>query len=147
MTDEQINMAIAESLGWEDVGGFYPHLLGTKPRFDKTGKIDARFVDQVVPNYCNDLNAMHEAEKTLSPSLAVNFIEHLKVVQQPRWWKTEHIQAWMCIHAPARERAEAYLRTIGKWERSIYRNEATHDEKRVYRPRGLWFPKYTKHLT
>ena len=56
MTDEQINIAIAEVCGWKyeknethaPDGAFW---WSKKPEF---------------PDYCNDLNAMHEAEMVLS---------------------------------------------------------------------------------
>jgi len=52
------------------------------------------------PDYCNDLNAMHEVEKTLT--------DH---------WDGFHFRNHIAnnVHATARQRAEAYLRTIGKW--------------------------------
>lgn len=104
MKDEQINIAIAEACGWTDVkgrnlNGWWKEVSGTNPE----GRIMA------TPNYCNDLNAMHEAEVALG--LAYDrFQRELKgVCERDRW----------CIEsAPARQRAEAFLRTIGKWEES-----------------------------
>jgi hypothetical protein len=62
-----------------------------------------------VPNYCNDLNAMHEAEKTLPSMLEVlQYQQNLSLVTDPNgnpvWFAT------------ARQRAEAFLQTIGKWK-------------------------------
>lgn len=71
-----------------------------------------RFVAASVPNYTEDLNAMHEAEKVLiRPNLYAQggwgmYLRHLSIVtdeQHP-------------IDATAAQRAEAFLRTIGKWE-------------------------------
>ena len=65
-----------------------------------------------VPDYLNDLNAMHDAEKVLiRPNLYAQggwgmYLRHLSIVtdeQHP-------------IDATAAQRAEAFLRTIGKWE-------------------------------
>lgn len=103
MTDQQINIAIAEHCGWterefwEDVG-FY---VGLHP---------ARKIRKALPDYCNDLNAIHEAEMaTLKPSLfsGREFRQNLLDLCGC---------AAMTVHATARQRAEAFLRTIGKWE-------------------------------
>lgn len=73
-----------------------------------------------VPDYINDLNAMHEVEKG-----GVNwadYIENLKRVvgecdhpkAEPAF--NEKLSVWNMIHATATQRAEAFLRTIGKWK-------------------------------
>ncbi len=89
MTDEQINAAIAEI-----------HLSERYP--------DGYWVR----DYCSDLNAMHEAEKVLAPKNWDRFSE--------KWWNYYHhlVDGDVCktIHATARQRAEAFLRTLGKWE-------------------------------
>lgn len=59
-------------------------------------------------DYLNDLNAMHEAENIiLTQSRASAFWTHLYSIcvrdKNPGW------------HATAAQRAEAFLRTIGKW--------------------------------
>jgi hypothetical protein len=87
MTNEQINIAIAEACGWEDA--FYDLLD--------------------IPNYCNDLNAMHEAEKVLGEVHSIKSCEYDDWLQST----TEHDQKW---RATAAQRAEAFLKTIGKWE-------------------------------
>jgi hypothetical protein len=78
MTDEQINVAIANATNCAGHG-----------------------------NYTQDLNAMHEAEKTLTQDQSEIFY--------PRW-----LGGFMSrtgpIYATARQRAQAFLRTIGKWE-------------------------------
>ena len=67
-----------------------------------------------IPDYLNDLNAMHEAEKVLSRGEHYYqtggfglYVENLGLVRCGRL----HL-----IEATAAERAEAFLRTIGKWE-------------------------------
>jgi hypothetical protein len=60
------------------------------------------------PNYLNDLNAMHDAEKVLfgrNDWSSCKYDEYLDVATSS--WK------W---NATASQRAEAFLRTIGKWE-------------------------------
>ena len=65
-----------------------------------------------VPDYLNDLNAMHDAEKVLFCDkwkwLAyVNNLNEMPSLQDE----------WLCvsIHAAAAQKAEAFLRTLGLW--------------------------------
>ena len=59
-----------------------------------------------LPDYCNDLNAMHEVEKTMAHSQTVYqyTVELDRITNRQEW------------HATAHQRAEAFLRTIGKWK-------------------------------
>lgn len=92
MTDDEINKAIAEACG----------IVGK----DQWGPL-YRTKDGVVrncPDYCNDLNAMHKAEKVL--------------VGKNNWELCEYVHklhtatnSWIAF-ATARQRAEAFLRTI-----------------------------------
>lgn len=99
MTDKQINEAIAEACGWvpDCDGGIC---------WDQYG---APLITP--PNYCNDLNAMHEAEKIMTKAQWEDFVEHLTT----NFYSVS--DAWKdACHATARQRAEALLRTLGKWE-------------------------------
>jgi hypothetical protein len=70
-----------------------------------------------IPNYCTDLNAMHEAEKVLvykpesiiGRSTRSEYEKHIAAICGDFRWG---------LSATARQRAEAFLRTIGKWEES-----------------------------
>ena len=66
-----------------------------------------------LPDYLNDLNAMNEAvmEKLKAHEMCLaDFAENLaKVIQVPS-------SSLALIIATASQRAEAFLRTIGKWE-------------------------------
>ena len=99
MTDEQINAAITELIDAD------PHWKCAK-------------------NYCTDLNAMHEAEKVLAPKNWNNFSEN--------WWNYYHHlldgDVHKTIHATARQRAEAFLRTLGKWEEAVVKGSFTTEE-------------------
>ena len=104
MTDQQINAAIAEVCGWTNV---HPaNRSGKAPGTDYTSNYEH------ILNYCNCLNAMHEAEKVLAPKNFNRFSE--------KWWNYYHHlldgDVQKTIHATARQRAEAFLRTLGKWE-------------------------------
>ncbi len=95
MTSEQINIAIAEACGWQ----VNKHKYLAKP---PNG--DWQYKDKI-PDYCNCLNAMHEAEKTLNSEQLHDYYENLELVN-----------GWEYPSSTARQRAEAFLKTIGKWE-------------------------------
>jgi hypothetical protein len=99
MTDEQINTSIAKACGIS--GNTYKLCL-------KTGNYEQS------PNFCNDLNAMHEAEGALfnnNQNLRWKYVSELHIAAGPTgWWN------YASAHATARQRAEAFLRTLGKWE-------------------------------
>lgn len=66
-----------------------------------------------VPDYLNDLNAMHEAEKVLTEDQREQYLNSLYKVCNPASMLND---AWNLNCATAAQRAEAFLRTIGKWE-------------------------------
>lgn len=90
MTDQQINKAIAEACG----------IVSKNGEIYKTP--DGWVVD--CPQFCTNLNAMHEAEKYLPIKKIVTYFKKLEK-STPYWFM-----------ATARQRAEAFLRTLGKWE-------------------------------
>ena len=59
------------------------------------------------PDYLNDLNAMHEAEKALR--------NQFTTLEEVYWRNLAYVQPHP-IFATAVQRAEAFLRTVGKWE-------------------------------
>ena len=111
MTDNEINIAIAEACGWTRAHEFdyltvYPPSNKGKHTYRKGQEL--RQIDKL-PNYCNDLNAMHEAEKTFAGDDATvekYWLELYDATEQTRW----------PYDATARQRAEALLRTLGKWK-------------------------------
>jgi len=94
MTDEQINAAVAKASGWSKEEGFYVwHSNG----IDRTC--------WELWDWCNDLNAMHEAEATLTEDQLCRMARNIERNDE-QWY----------FRATARQRAEAFLRTLGKWE-------------------------------
>ena len=94
MTNEQINRAIAEACGWsmeDDVWVW------------TADGIDCTYYE--LWDWANDLNAMHHAEKTIYKhhNLWSAYYYHVGAGAQG-------------LHATARKKAEAFLRTLGKWE-------------------------------
>jgi hypothetical protein len=110
MTNEQINIAIAEACGWTDCSNIDGILCGLPIGVTSlNGRYD------IISDYCNDLNAMHEAEKVLNDEQWLEYREELRNVvlggirMVSQWCKAD-------LHATARQRAEAFLKTLGKWE-------------------------------
>lgn len=103
MTDEQINQWIAEACGW---------VQSKSPEwYQWWHKKGSRNYQIYCPNYAGCLNAMHEAERTLSDNEEYDY-----------WYilieSCEHIQL-LAGMATAAKRAEAFLKTIGKWEEEV----------------------------
>lgn len=113
MTTESQRIAIAELQGWSEITcGPFGQCYGTAP-FDSM--MDDRQIGMPVPSYTSDLNAMHEAEKVLwemEPVFLSAYCERLMKSRYPNEWG----MAWGYIHATAAQRAEAFLRTLGRWK-------------------------------
>jgi len=92
MTEQQINRAIAEACD----------IVGTNKHGAVYKTPDGWVVD--CPQFASDLNAMHEAEKHLPIKKILIYFKKLEK-STPYWFM-----------ATARERAEAFLRALGKWE-------------------------------
>ena len=111
MKPEQINTAIAEACGWNGhcdkcSQGIVEHFDGDGNYAGSSGCDYCQGQPVPIPNYCHDLNAMHDAEKELSYDEIQSYKRKLNRVCGP---------ATHPIFAEASERAEAFLRTIGKW--------------------------------
>jgi len=66
-----------------------------------------------IPDYLNDLNAMHEAEMLLTDEQRVAYTAATYDIACMAQKETGH---WNWISLPAAQRREAFLKTIGKWE-------------------------------
>ena len=133
MTPEAQRIAIAEFCGWvwyrmpEEPGAsrsyrclFIPEIQEHEGqpecwtvRADMTENIcnmDYMVREGLVPDYLNDLNAMHEAEMILPEGNGL----HGRVVYNNILMQICGSHS-ACISAKAARRAEAYVRTIGKW--------------------------------
>ena len=111
MNDEEINRAIAEHLGWMR----HPtckKVWRTPEQCERNreliGTVSGPWSTESSgpPNYCGDLNAMHEAEKTLE--------NHQLWMVATALAGIAHVDAPI-THSTARQRAEAFLRVVGKW--------------------------------
>lgn len=111
LTDAEINVLIAEACGVEKVTS-------------NAGKFVAWAVNDrwsaTPPNYCADLNAMAEAEKTLdgtAKGMVYEFEVRAVICRDAkiRFAPLTTVGGFRLITANPRQRAEAFLRTLGKW--------------------------------
>ena len=107
MSDEQINIAIAEACGWTEIDGLSAKGLMGKPpsKLCSFGYL---------PDYCNDLNAIHKAVMTLPENKQVLYGVRLA-------WECGHtdkksVGLWHISTATAYHHAVAFLKTLEKWE-------------------------------
>lgn len=129
MINEEINQLIAKWCGVANLfvikkrGLYYrPHAKGYTSNIAEAWKVTEETADKhtyphdepvtkhrIPPtDFCNDLNAIHKAEKLL------------KGEQQKRLYVARLVSLMkpgeFTVMAPARQRAEALLKTIGKWK-------------------------------
>lgn len=105
-TQEQKRIKIAEACGWTQCrwNGAYDTLKGVPPVRPS--------VFRDIPDYFNDLNAMHEAEKVLIQRGGLPSYEHFLRLNE----FTEDNEPWYgSIHATAAQRAEAFGLTLKLW--------------------------------
>lgn len=105
---EEQRIAIAEACGW---------------KYDPTAAPDMKYVGimcwirpgnsdwqtEQVPDYLNDLNAMHEAEKVLGSIQQNRYISILSGI-------TSDVEMEGVTFATAAQRAEAFLKTLNLWK-------------------------------
>lgn len=121
MTDQEINIAIAEACGWSRLkqpirinrgyqgygNAFWQNAVGVP------------YIE--CPNYCNDLNAMAQAEKTLTRDQWGDYCfwitERIDICQPVDHAAQTPEERFCTLHATARQRAEAFLKTLGKWKK------------------------------
>lgn len=112
MTDQEINIAIAEACGKLEPreGTVVYRRCDTKTScFQRIRTPDGGESPSYrdYDDYCSDLNAMHEAE--VNPELSFSLDDY------PYWLRKVTGESEP-ISATARQRAEAFLRTLNKWK-------------------------------
>jgi len=96
MTDEEKRSKVAELCGFI-VDHKRPDTIWKT--YETPGKL--------MPDYLNDLNAMHEAEKLMTIGQWMDYLVHLGAVAEPKI-----MEDWKVIaHATAVQRAEAFVLT------------------------------------
>jgi len=114
MKPEAQRIAIAEACGW-DFDPKQAHEWKSRGRWvSGPNGIPAMVFRHSIPDYLNDLNAMHDAEvlhKLHHYPLREAYYPKLITICDAE--KATDFPLWM---ATAAQRAEAFLRTINKWE-------------------------------
>jgi len=121
MNPDKQRIVIAEVCGWTGIhqvrmfGATCLVWRGWK-HFINAG-VDVSTIEDV-PDYLNDLNAIHEAESTLVhhglyvAQLLLVVVHNRKIIMNDLDSET----AFKIANSTAAQRAEAFLRTLGKWE-------------------------------
>lgn len=115
MTTNEINIQIAKIMGWGDI---QPCTCSEdKPRGVIPGGGDFRHI----PDFTKDLNAVHEAEKSIQAvsyedtrRLWLTYIIRLREIITIIHPKSDTEHEWLLIRATARQRAEAFLATMAQ---------------------------------
>lgn len=102
MTPEAQRIAIAEACGYAPYQGAW----ATPDDRDIADLAD-------LPDYLNDLNAMHEAEKVLTED---DQKEYVRLLHPPKTFNANWRDDFVVMRSTAAQRAEAFLRTLGKWQ-------------------------------
>jgi len=108
MKEQEQRIAIAEACGWH-ISYDPPHYQGLHPRLHQADDTPLS-----LPDYLNDLNAMHEAEKVLRGVMKPSDTD--SIIGDRMHDYAENLN--YAFDATAAQRAEAFLKTIGKWEES-----------------------------
>lgn len=123
MSPEAQRIAIAEACGWTFLAtrdnlvngnsdlysapvGFRPDALKYYPGEGASAGYGSGGPIVELPNYLNDLNAMHEAEKVLTIRQSDLFFNYVGLSTGFK----------RMLHATATQRAEAFLHALCKWE-------------------------------
>lgn len=102
MTDAEINVAIAETCGWR--------------KEDEVWMWTRDGIDCTCPDlwdWANDLNAMHEAEQSLSDW---QWAQYAGILYDSVYYGSKGTVARRAYSATARQRAEAFLKATEKWK-------------------------------
>lgn len=125
MKPEEQRIAIAEALNWRwwsyyDGSGTEFHFLHSPHYTEEMGKRQqGKIIDRPddylrfsgdTPDYLKDLNACHEMEKALSSRQWAAYEYTLEDLSGATVEGVRNL-----LHATAAQRAEAFLRAIGKW--------------------------------
>ena len=138
MTDQEINVAVAEAVGWTrhrvKDGGFTCELCGLEYASSCWKSWEIKYLwckkdgKGEPPNFCGDLNAMHaaESEVLVTDELRRKYVETLDRVlaipvtqeQHENFVTANFIKdgLYRFTHATAHQRAESFLRALSLWK-------------------------------
>jgi hypothetical protein len=114
MNDQEINQSIAKFVGWERFST--QTVNGELVQYGFQKNSNQRF-ESPIPNFCTDLNAIHEAEKHLSIDQEYSYGEELRRISENVGPKGGHFtpNGWGCFslaHLSAKQKAEAFVKII-----------------------------------
>lgn len=125
MTPLEQRIAIAEWMGWSDISDPSGYIERTADNLvmAKNLKLNISFSDEkkgflfgYIPNYSNDLNMMHEAEKRLARNQWAVYLNHLELIVSKfhvGWETFDNIpRYYYTVHASSQQRSEALCRTL-----------------------------------
>jgi hypothetical protein len=117
MKPEKQRIAIAEACGWTVINDSLCHITP-----DRNGEPQIAAIARL-PDYLADLNAMHEAEKHLDVNQQIDYASLITrhFLDEIYHVIPNDLSFHICFPAMnvgADVRAEAFLRTVGKWEES-----------------------------
>ncbi len=104
MTPEEQRIIIAQACGWRQVG------FGAREGLWRHSRCRTSILAKQLPDYLNDLNAMHEAEKMLTAKQRDVYAAKIADVTGC------DDMLFGFIHSTAAQRCEAFLRTLNKWK-------------------------------
>lgn len=115
MTPEAQRIAIAEACG--RVCGDSCSFIQVGPdEQEHRSDCECNGTGWIIPDYLNDLNAMHEAEKVLTDVQKGQYRMELENRHgHQHYGPCGLLYWWEQIRSTAAHRCEAFLRTIGKW--------------------------------
>lgn len=116
MTNEEIRIAVAEEMGWQDVTVCHDCVIGLPPGFTEDQCPEG--ADEFVPDYPNSLDACAEFEDSLTyaKNERARYHDALNRICARDNEKLPPSQCRGTYRATARQRCEAFLRMRGKWK-------------------------------
>lgn len=126
MTSEEQRIAIAKTCGWKKIhkrnrrlerSSCGTLLMGEHASIEGMPMPDGINWCKVgrIPDYLNDLNAMHDAEKKLSLEERNAYMSWLWTICN-RAHRMASVSGWLVPTSTATQRAEAFLRVKGLWK-------------------------------
>jgi len=111
LSDEEIRIKVAELCGWHSVE-IRPYVDTKNPLGVEKGQAIWPHTLKRIPNYPQDLNAMHEAEKLLPEDMDTRclYADFLTFTTDGIWRDAK--RRFECATATARQRAEAFALTM-----------------------------------
>jgi hypothetical protein len=125
MTPEQQRIAIATACGWtaeQDSNGYWRAVSHKHGNAVELWLSERSVWSFGIPDYLNDLNAMHEAEKVLTYEQKRRFVFWLDYLNPSADIHScdrkndMRLEVFGLIHATAAKKDEAFLRTLGLWQ-------------------------------